>query len=262
MATEVHPTAVVGKNAIVGNNCSIGPYSVIGDHVQLGAGTRIHSHVVLDGHTRLGENCEVFSFACLGKQTQDLKYDGGTAYVEIGEGTTLREYVTVNAATADGAKTVIGKNCHILAYCHIAHDCQLGNHVIMSNSTQLAGHVTIGDNAVFGGLAGVHQFVRIGQMAMISATAKAVQDVMPFCLVDGSPAALVSVNKIGMRRHGKSDEVILAVNKAYKIFFRSNLTVEKAVEMLEVECVGVAEVDEMIKFARKCERGLARPRHK
>ena len=184
MAAIIHATAVIAPGAEIGADCDIGPYCVVGPDVTLGSGTRLQSHVVVDGHTAIGPGCEVFPFACLGKRTQDLKYKGGTAFVEIGAGTTLREYVTVNAATADGGKTVVGDGCHILAYCHIAHECRLGNEIIMSNATQLAGHVTVGDGAVFGGVGGVHQFVRIGELVMIGATAKVVQDVPPFCLAN------------------------------------------------------------------------------
>ena len=200
------------------------------------------------------------SFACIGKQTQDLKYAGGTAYVEIGDNSTFREYVTVNASTADGGRTIVGSHCHILAYSHIAHDCIVGDHVIMSNATQIAGHVVIQEHAVFGGVGGVHQFVKIGCMAMVGATAKVVQDVAPFCLVEGNPAVPVSVNKIGMRRNGKSEEVIKAVVQAYRLLFRSNLTVEAAAEQIRDKCGGSAEIQHLIEFIQTSERGLARPK--
>ena len=260
MATEIHATAVIEPGAVLGDGCRIGPYCVVGAHVQIGAGTRLHSHVVIDGYTKLGDHCEVFSFACLGKQTQDLKYKGGISYVEIGNGTTLREYVTVHAATTAGNKTVIGDRCHILAYCHIAHECQLGNGIIMSNCTHLAGHVTVEDSVVFGGMGGVHQFVRIGKMSMIGATGKVVQDIVPFSLADGAPAVPVTINKVGMQRNGRSEETISAVTRAFKVLFRSNLTVEAALAQLEAEFAGVPEVADMVRFARASERGLARPK--
>lgn len=260
MKTEIHPSAVIAPGAALGAGCRIGPYCVVGQHVVLGAGTCLHEHAVIDGHTELGEGCEVFPFACVGKQSQDLKYDGGTAMVRIGPGTTLREYVTVNAATAAGGCTAVGARCHILAYCHVAHECRLGDNVIMSNATQLAGHVTVADHVVFGGMAGVHQFVRIGRMAMISATAKVVQDVAPYCLADGSPAFLKGINKIGMRRNGCDAAAVKAVTAAYKILFRSNLTLEKAVAQLRAESEDVQEVDDILCFLSTGERGVARPK--
>lgn len=260
MGRTIHSTAIISPEAAIGEDCSIGPYCVVGEDVTLGAGTRLHEHVSVDGHTTVGERCEIFPFASVGKRTQDLKYGGGTAYVEIGHDTTLREYVTVNAATAAGEKTIIGNHCNILAYCHIAHECILGDHVIMSNATQLAGHVIVEDHVVFGGIGGVHQFVRIGAMSMISATAKVVQDVLPFCLVDGNPAVPVTINKVGLERNGKSPEVIDIVQKAYRTIFRANLTIEAAVTQLREAYPDVEEVERIVRFAEASERGLARPK--
>ncbi|OGJ88605.1 MAG: acyl-[acyl-carrier-protein]--UDP-N-acetylglucosamine O-acyltransferase, partial [Candidatus Raymondbacteria bacterium RifOxyB12_full_50_8] len=260
MATDIHPTAVIEAGAVVEDGCRIGAYCVIGANVRLGAGCRLHSHVVVDGHTTVGPGCEIFSFACIGKQTQDLKYKGGVCYVEIGSNTVLREYVTVHAATTAGNTTSIGNDCHILAYNHVAHECKVGNHVIMSNACQLAGHVTVEDAVVFGGLVGVHQFVRIGRMAMMGATSKAVQDIAPYCLADGSPAQPVTINKVGMQRNGRSEDAVSAVTKAFRILFRSSLTLEAALTQLEQEYPNVAEVKDMIQFARTSERGLARPK--
>ena len=260
MASQIHATAIVEDGAVVEDGCVLGPYCHIGPHVRLGSGTVLHGHAVVDGHTVLGEACHVFPFACIGKQTQDLKFSGGVAHVEIGANTTLREYVTVNSATRAGDRTVIGCNCSILAYCHIAHDCCLGDRVIMSNCTQLAGHVSIADDVVFGGLGGVHQFVRIGRMAMISATAKVVQDIAPFCLADGSPALPVTINKIGLQRHGRSPDEIAAVSAAYKILFRAKLTLAAAQEKLQEQYGHLEDVRAMLDFVASSERGLARPK--
>ncbi len=205
MAT-IHPTAIVHPKAQLGANCEIGPYCVIGEHVELGEGCRLHAHVVVDGHTRLGRENEVFPFACLGLKTQDLKWKGGVTRTAIGDRNTFREYVTVHSATGDGETTVIGSDSHLLAYCHVAHNVTLGNHVIMSNVATLAGHVTVEDYAVVGGLAAVHQFCRIGKMAIIGGCSKVVQDVPPYMLADGNPAETRTVNKVGMERHGVSEE--------------------------------------------------------
>ena len=260
MTDPIHPTAVIHEGAAIGPDCRIGAYCVIGPNVRLEAGCRLHDHAVIDGCTVVGECCEVFPFACIGKSAQDLKYSGGTAFVEIGADTTLREYVTVNAGTEEGSKTVVGEHCHILAYCHVAHDCRLGRGVVMSNCVQLAGHVTVGDYTVFGGLAGVHQFVRVGRMAMVSATAKVVQDVLPYCLVNGSPALPHGLNKIGLQRRGLSSETIDAIGQAYRTIFRANLTMDKAVEVLQASAAIHPEVAHMLEFVAESGRGLARPR--
>jgi UDP-N-acetylglucosamine acyltransferase len=260
MTAEIHSTAVVHRDALVSDGCEVGPYCVVGPHVELGPGCRLHSSVVVDGHVRLGAGCEVFPFACIGEKSQDLKYREDVTYVEVGEGTTIREYVTIHAATEAGAVTRVGSGCHILAYCHVAHDCQVGEGVIISNCTQLAGHVTVGDRAVFGGLAAVHQFVRIGTMAMVSATAKVVQDVVPYCLVDGTPAAPVTVNRIGLERNGMDRERIAAISRAFRVLFRSRMPLAAALERLEQEFAGNADVACMVAFARAGRRGLARPR--
>ena len=258
--TTIHPTAVIYPGAEIGDGCDVGPYCVLGAHVRIGPGTRLHSHVVIDGHTVLGANCEVFPFACIGKQTQDLKYKGGTAFVEIGARTTLREYVTVNASTDDGGKTVIGSDCHILTYSHIAHDCRLGDHIIMSNCCQLAGHVQVEDHVTFGGMGGVVQFAHIGCHSMVGATAKVVQDIAPYCLVDGNPAEPITINKIGLERRGFTAEQIRALLNAFRIFFRTNLRQEEAVARLQAEFPESPEVGHFVAFVLASQRGIARPK--
>ena len=207
----IHSTAVVHPDAQVPPDCEVGPYCVIGEHVVLGSGCRLYSHVVIDGHTRLGERNEIFPFASIGLKTQDLKWKGGVTRTEIGSDNTFREYVTIHSATGDGEKTLIGSNNHILAYCHLAHNVVLGDHIIMSNVGTLAGHVTVEDYAVVGGLAAIHQFCRIGKMSIIGGCSKVVQDVPPFMLVDGNPGETRTVNKIGMERHGVSEQAQAAI---------------------------------------------------
>src|SRR2546422_1934950 len=194
----VHPTAVIHQKAQIGADCEIGPYCVIGENVILGHDCRLHSHVVIDGHTRLGQSNEIFPFASIGLQTQDLKWKGGTTRTEIGDHNTFREYVTINSATGDGEATYVGSHNHILAYSHIAHNVTLGNHIIMSNVATLAGHVLVEDHAVIGGLAAVHQFCRVGKLAMIGGCSKVVQDIPPFMIGDGNPAETRTINKVGM----------------------------------------------------------------
>lgn len=255
---SIHPTAVIHPEARIGADCDIGPYCVIGQHVTLGQGSRLHSHVVIDGHTELGERNELFPFACIGLKTQDLKWKGGTTHTRIGSDNTFREHVTIHSATSDGDATVVGSHNHILAYCHIAHDCQLGSHIIMSNVATLAGHVIVQDNAVVGGLAAVHQFCRIGKMAMIGGCSKVVQDVPPFMIADGNPAETRTINKVGMERHGISDEAVDALKKAYKILFREGLNIPNALAKIKAELPQLPEVLHLVEFVSASQRGISK----
>ncbi|HYV32628.1 MAG TPA: acyl-ACP--UDP-N-acetylglucosamine O-acyltransferase, partial [Candidatus Binatia bacterium] len=224
----IHPTAVIHPKAQIGQACEDGPYCVVGEHVVLGAGCKLHSHVVIEGHTELGPANEVFPFASIGLKTQDLKWKGGLTRTQIGEGNTIREHVTIHSATGEGETTVVGSNNHLLAYCHLAHNVTLGNHVIMSNVGTLAGHVKVEDHAVVGGLVAIHQFCRVGRMAMIGGCSKVVQDVPPFMLADGNPAQTRTINKVGLERGGVSEDAQAALKQAYKILFREGLTMSNA----------------------------------
>jgi UDP-N-acetylglucosamine acyltransferase len=254
----IHPTAIVHPKAQIGEDCQIGPYCVIGEHVTLGAGCRLHSHVVIDGHTTLGRRNEIFPFASLGLQTQDLKWRGGITHTEIGDENTFREFVTVHSATGEGEVTRIGSRNHILAYCHIAHNVTLGNHVIMSNVATLGGHVVVEDHAVIGGLAAVHQFCRIGRMAMIGGCSKVVQDVPPFMMADGNPAVTRTVNKVGLERNGVSAEAQAALRQCFKLLFREGLTIPNALARIEQEIPPLPEVRHLIEFVRASARGISR----
>lgn len=254
----IHPTAVIHPKAELGPDCEIGPYCVVGEHVHVGAHCRLHSHVVIGGHSRLGENNEIFPFASLGLQTQDLKWKGGVTRTEIGSNNTFREYVTVHSATGEGEVTRVGSDNHILAYCHIAHNVVLGNNVIMSNVGTLAGHVTVEDYAVIGGLAAIHQFCRIGRMSIVGGCSKVVQDVPPFMLADGNPAETRTVNKIGMERNGVSDSAQSMLRQAFKILFREGLTIPNALTRIEQDLAQVAEVQYLVNFVRTSERGISK----
>ncbi|HEY9174535.1 MAG TPA: acyl-ACP--UDP-N-acetylglucosamine O-acyltransferase [Verrucomicrobiae bacterium] len=256
--STIHPTAILHPRTRIGAGCEIGPYCVLGEHVELGDGCRLHSHVVIDGHTRLGKRNEVFPFAILGKQTQDLKWKGGVTCVEIGDDNTLRECVTVHSATNEGEATVIGSDNHILAYCHIAHDCRLGNHIIMSSYAGLAGHVVVDDHAVIAGYVAVHQFCRVGKLAMIGGCSKVRQDIPPFMLADGSPAETVTINKVGLERAGLSEEAITALRAAYKLLFREGLTISNALVRIEQELPPLPEIQHLIQFVRASERGISK----
>lgn len=254
----IHPTAIIHPNAQVGADCQIGPYCVIGQHVVLGDGCQLHSHVVIDGHTKLGRKNEIFPFASIGLKTQDLKWKGGITRTEIGDFNCFREGVTIHSATNDGDTTRVGSHNNLLAYTHVAHDCQLGNHIIMSNNATLAGHIVVEDYVVMGGFAAAHQFCRIGRMAMIGGYTKIVQDVVPFTITDGNPAAARTLNKVGMQRNGVSEEAQTALRQAYKILFRDNLTLAKALELVEQSLPPAAEIKHLIEFVRSSDRGITR----
>lgn len=254
----IHPTAIVHPEAKLGANCVVGPYCIIGEHVELGEGCRLHAHVVIDGHTRLGKSNEVYPFACLGLKTQDLKWVGGVTRVQIGDHNTFREGVTVHAATEDGGVTSIGSNNNFLANAHVAHNCTVGDNVIMSNIATLAGHVTVEDSAIIGGLTAVHQFCRVGRLAMIGGCSRVLQDIPPFMLAEGSPAAPRTINKVGMERNGVPEEAQVALRQAYKILHRAGLTISNALERIEKEIPALPEVQHFINFVRASERGVAR----
>jgi len=256
--SNIHPSAVIHPNARLGADCEIGPFCVIGEHVELGDGCRLHSHVVIDGHTRLGKQNEVFPFACLGKKTQDLKWKGGVTRLEIGDRNTIRECATLHSATNDGDATVVGSDNNFLSCTHIAHDCILGNHIIMSSFAGLAGHVVVEDHAILAGYVAVHQFCRIGKLAMIGGCSKVRQDVPPFMLADGSPAETVTVNKVGLERAGLSEEAQTALRQAYKLLFREGLTISNALTRIEQELAPLPEVQYLVKFVRASERGISK----
>jgi UDP-N-acetylglucosamine acyltransferase len=214
--------------------------------------------VVIDGHTTIGRENEIFPFASIGLKTQDLKWKGGLTRTQIGDRNTFRECVTINSATGEGEVTTVGSNNHILAYCHLAHNVTLGNHIIMSNVGTLAGHVQVDDHAVIGGLVAIHQFCRVGRMAMIGGCSKVVQDVPPFMLADGNPAQTRTVNKVGLERRGVSEAAQVALKQAYKILFREGLTISNALARVEAELPPLPELEHLVQFARSSERGLSK----
>ena len=254
----IHPTAIIHPQAHIGADCEIGPYCVIGEHVTLGDRCRLHSHVVVDGHTVLGRENEIFPFAAIGTKTQDLKWKGGVTHLRIGDNNVFREGVTIHSATNEGDTTVVGSNNVLLTHVHIAHDCQLGNGIIMSGFAGLAGHVVMEDNVVLGGYVAVHQFCRIGRLSMVGGCSKLRQDLAPFMLADGSPAETHTINKVGMERHGVSEESINALKQAYKILFREGLTISNALVKIEAELPSLAEIQHLVQFIRASERGISK----
>jgi len=252
----IHPTAVIAEGAQIGSNVEIGPYCVIGPKVKIGDGARLRPHVVIDGETAIGGGCNIFPFASIGAQTQDLKFRGGRTSVEIGERTTLREYVTVNAGTNEGEKTIVGSDCHIMAYCHVAHACRVGNGVIMSNAASLAGDVLVEDQAIIGGLSGVHQFCRIGKMCMVGACSKVVKDLPPFMMVDGNPAEVRGINLIGLERRGVSEADRHLLKEAYRLLYRRDLSVSRALEEIQRTLEPCEVLNHLVGFIQASERGI------
>ncbi len=253
---SIHPSAIVDPAAKLADDVTVGPYCIVGPRVEIGAGTVLRSHVVVDGNTSIGRECTLWQFASIGGQTQDLKYEGGHPRVEIGDRNTFREYATVNAATFADGVTKIGNDNHIMAYCHVAHDCILGNGVIMANAATLAGHVIVDDQAIIGGLTGVHQFVRVGRMSITGGCSKIVKDVPPFTMADGNPLEIHGLNLVGLKRKKVEDEEIDALRYAYKVFYRENLSTRQALDRLEQESRLSGLVAEMASFIRASTRGI------
>lgn len=237
MKTLIHPTAVIHPGAELHPTVQVGAYAVIGEKVKVGAGTIIGAHVVIDGDTEIGECNQIFPGAAIGLEPQDLKYDGSPTRVIIGNGNKIREYVTINRATREREATLIGNNNLLMAYSHVAHNCTIEDSVIITNSVALAGHVHIESKAVIGGVLGVHQFVRIGRLAMVGGMSRIDRDVPPYMLVEGNPSRVRSLNQVGLKRAGIAEldqgQVFQTLKKSFRILYRSGLTLSQALEQLE-----------------------------
>ena len=256
--SDIHPTAIVAPGAQLGEGVTIGPYCTVGPNVRIGDGTVLMSHVVVDGHTTLGANCRLFPFACIGMQTQDLKFAGGTTYAEVGDRTTLREYVTINTGTREGEVTRVGAGCLLMAYCHVAHGCRLGDGVIMSNASQLAGEVEIESQAILAGVVAVHQFVRIGTMAMVGGLSKVQQDCPPYMLTDGNPPTVRGLNSVGLQRRGVSSETRLALKQAFRLLHRKGLSTATACATIRETLPESPEIEHLLAFYAASTRGVTR----
>ena len=259
MATNIHPTAIVDKNAQLGEDVEIGPYASVGPDVKIGARTVVQQGAIVHGHTTIGEDCQIFPYACIGMKTQDLKYmDGSVSYVEIGNRTVIREFATVHLGTKDGEKTIIGEDCLFMAYCHAAHGVILGNHVICSNSVQLAGDVHLEDYAIIGGCSASHQFCTVGCHAMVGGMTKIRQDVPPYMLSDMTDGAMrvIGPNVVGLTRRGFKREVIQALKEAFRFIYHSGLNRSQALERVENDVEQFGEVKELVAFYRNSTRGV------
>lgn len=255
---KIHPTAIVDKKAKLADGVEVGPYCLIGPNVKIGNGTVIGAHAVIDGHTTIGENNRIFTGAVIGSITQDLKFKGDRSFVKIGDNNIIREYVTINMGTNKDSSTAVGNNVLLMAYCHVAHDCIIKDGAIIANCGTFAGYVTVEEKADVGGLTGVHQFVRIGKLAIIGGCSKVTQDVVPFSKSDGHPLKVYGLNTVGLDRAGIPLESKNSLKRAFKILFHSGLTVSHAEEDIKSKVPKCPEVDYLLEFIAASERGIAR----
>jgi UDP-N-acetylglucosamine acyltransferase len=256
---EIHPTAIVHPKASIANGVKVGAYSLIGENVCIGNDTLIESHVVVEGWTEIGERCHIFPFVSIGAAPQTLRYRGEPARVVIGSENVIREFVTINRATVEGGgETVLGRGNLIMAYSHIAHDCRVGNQVIMANASTLAGHIEIEDFAIVGGLVAIHQFARVGCYAIIGGASAVPKDVPPYMCAAGNRARLFGLNTVGLKRHRFPETTMHALKQAYRILFRSHLTLTKAIEKVQAEIPSLPEIKHLLDFLKTSKRGVCR----
>lgn len=246
----VHPGAKIAKNVV------IEPFTTIHNNVTIGEGTWIGSNVTIMEGARIGKNCNIFPGAVISAMPQDLKYKGEETTVQIGNNTTIRECATINKGTLDRMKTVIGNNCLVMAYCHVAHDCIVGDNCIFSNNSTLAGHITIGKNVVLAGMVAVHQFVSIGNHAFVTGGSLVRKDVPPYVKAAREPLSYVGINSVGLRRRGFDSEKIREIQNIYRILYQKNLNNTQAASIIEAEVEATPERDEILQFIRYSQRGI------
>jgi len=256
MTARIHPTALVSSSAELGSDVEVGAFAIIGDNCTVASGCVIAPRATLERNVLLAANVQVGMGTILGGPPQDLKYAGEETTVEIGEGTVIREYTTINRGTSQSFKTTVGRNCLLMSYVHLAHDCHIGNNVILSNVAQLAGHVTVEDRAIVSGLCAVHQFVRIGRQSFIGGCSRVSKDIPPFLKAVGNPVKLYGLNTVGLQRSGMEESTIRELKRAYRLLFRSDLNVTQAIERAQDEIEPLAEVRELIQFVEASERGV------
>ena len=256
MSALVDTHAIVSPKAQLGEKVCVGPFSTIEDDVIIGEGTWIGPHAHIAEGSRLGKNCKVFSGAVVGGPPQDLKYKGEPTTVEVGDNTVIRECVTLNRATAETGKTVIGHDCLFMAYAHVGHDCRVGNNVILANCVPLGGHVHLGDFVIVGGLTPVHQFVHIGDHVMVGGGFRVVKDIPPYILCGQEPLCFEGLNIVGLKRRGFSARAIELLDTAFRILYRSNLNVSQAVARIKEEVEPIPEVKKVLDFIANSKRGI------
>lgn len=254
--TKIHPTALVSDDAQLGGNVEIGAFAIVGPSCIVGDGCVIAPRASLEQNVRLGRKVRVGVGAVLGGDPQDLKFQGEETTVEIGDGTVIREYSTINRGTSESFKTTVGTNCFIMSYVHLAHDCHLGDGVILANGVQLAGHVRIEDRAILSGLSAVHQFVRIGRHAFIGGCSRVSKDIPPFLKAVGNPVKLYGLNTVGLQRSGFDEPTLRELKRAYRLFFNSDLNITQALERAETDLDQRPEVQELMRFLEASGRGV------
>ena len=246
----IHPTAKIAENVV------IEPFVTIGENVEIGEGTHIMSHASIVANTKIGKNCRIFPCAVIGADPQDLKFAGEETFVEIGDNNTIRECVTISRGTASRGKTVIGNNCLLMAYSHIAHDCVLKNNVILSNAVQIAGEVEVDEFAIISGGVLVHQFSKIGKHVIIQGGAMVNKDIPPYIMAAREPITYSGINSVGLRRRGFEDGQITDIQNIYRIIFQSELSVSNAVTRVEAEFAQSTCRDEILSFIKSSDRGI------
>ena len=253
----IHPTAIVHPDAVLGENVTIGPYAIVGENCTVGDDCVLAPRSVLERNVKLGRGVKVGIGSILGGDPQDLKYQGEETTVEIGDGTVIREYATINRGTSQSLKTTVGRGSFVMSYVHLGHDCHVGDGVILSNAVQLAGHVIVEDRAIISGLSAVHQFARIGKHSFVGGCSRVAKDVPPFVKAVGNPVKLYGLNSVGLQRSGFAEATIAELKKAYRLLFRSDLNLGQALERARAELnVELPEVHAMLAFVEASERGV------
>ena len=252
----IHRTALVDPTAHLGHDVSVGAYTIVGPRVTVGDRCALAAHVVIERNAKLGAGVKIGYGTVIGNDPQDLKYEGAETWVEIGDGTVLREYCTVNRGTTATGKTTVGERCFLMSYVHVAHDCAIGSDVIIANAVQMAGHVTVEDRAIISGLIGIHQFVRIGTFAFVGGGSRVNQDVPPYTKAVGNPVHLYGLNSVGLQRAGFAPEVKLALKRAYRLLFNSDLTVSQGIARARSELPSIPEIEHFLRFIEGSQRGV------
>jgi UDP-N-acetylglucosamine acyltransferase len=255
--TTIHPTALVDETAELEDGVTVGPYAIIGPRVRIGERSVIGPHVLIDRDTTVGRECVIHKGAVLGTDPQDLKYDGEPTTLEVGDRTQIREYCTLNRGTSATGRTVVGSNCLLMAYVHVAHDCRVGDHVILANSVNMAGHVIIGDWVIISGLTPIHQFVRIGAHAFIGGASRVVKDIPPYVKAAGNPIQLYGLNSVGLQRRGFAEDVRRELKRAYRLFFASAYNTSQALARAREELRDIPEIGVFLSFFEESQRGVS-----
>lgn len=255
MSTTIHPTALVDASARIGDGVQIGAFAIVGPDCTIGDGCILSARAMLERNVTLGANVRIGVGTVLGGDPQDLKFKGEHTTVEVGDNTVIREYSTINRGTAQSFKTSVGKNCFLMSYVHLAHDCHVGDGVIISNGTQLAGHVTIDEKAIVSGLVAVHQFATIGRFSFIGGCSRVAKDVPPYVKAVGNPIKLYGLNSVGLERNGFPEDVRRELKRAYRLFFKSELNLSQARERAEKELHPFDEIKEFLAFFERSDRG-------